>query len=84
MKYQVDSFKLVYEFSTCNIPKPAFELIVLDFQDYLPDRQVQNAGQRSQVRSQVTGHRSQVTGYRSQGTGHRSQVIGHRKRSKNS
>ena len=37
LKYQVDSFKLVYEFSTRNIPEPAFELIVLDFQDYLPD-----------------------------------------------
>ena len=54
-------------------------------------RQVQNAGHRSQVRSQVTGHRaqglghrSQVTRHRSQGTGYRAQVIGHRKRSKNS
>ena len=36
-------------------------------------RQVQNAGHRSQVRSQGTGHRSQVTGYRAQGTGHRAQ-----------
>ena len=41
------------------------------------DWQVQNAGHRSQVRSQGTGHGSQVTG-------HRAQVIGHRKRSKNS
>ena len=37
------------------------------------DRQVQNAGHRSQVRSQGTGHRAQVTGYRAQGTGHRAQ-----------
>ena len=41
------------------------------------DRQVQNAGHRSQVtghRSQVTGHRSQITGHRLQVTGYRSQV----------
>ena len=37
-------------------------------------RQVQNAGHRSQVRAQGTGHRSQVTGHRAQGTGHRAQV----------
>ena len=49
------------------------------------DRQVQNAGHRSQVRlqgtghrSQVTGHRAQVTGHRLQGTGHRAQSTGHR------
>ena len=39
------------------------------------ERQVQNAGHRSQVtghRAQGTGHRAQGTGYRLQGTGHRS------------
>ena len=39
------------------------------------ERQVQNAGHRSQVRAQVTGYRSQVrlqvTGHRAQGTGYR-------------
>ena len=42
------------------------------------NRQVQNAGHRSQVRSQVTGYRAQVTGHRSQVTGHRAQGTGHR------
>ena len=46
------------------------------FQVFL--RQVQNAGHRSQVRSQVTGHRAQGTGHRSQVTGHRAQGTGHR------
>ena len=45
-------------------------------------RQVQNAGHRSQVRSQVrsqgTGHRAQGTGHRLQGIGHRLQGTGHR------
>ena len=41
-------------------------------------RQVQNAGHRSQVRSQGTGHRAQGTGHGSQVTGHRSQGTGHR------
>ena len=44
----------------------------------LNQRQVQNAGHRSQVRAQGTGHRAQVTGHRAQGTGHRAQVTGHR------
>ena len=42
------------------------------------ERQVQNAGHRSQVRAQVTGYRSQGTGHRAQVTGHRAQDTGHR------
>ena len=49
---------------------------VLEFR--VSERQVQNTGHRSQVRSQGTGHRAQGTGYRAQGTGHRAQVTGHR------
>ena len=53
-------------FNKCDMPNN-----VMHKQDESPaadSRQVQNAGHRSQVRSQVTGHRAQGTGHRAQKT----------------